>query len=459
MNLSSTLTAFPVSRVGRRLVALFLIAFVASSAGYLFARRAHAWAFSFEGFNETANCSVISGWAWDANQPNTPINVDIYGDNVLLSTVPADIFRQDLADAGKGNGIHGFSFTTPDSLKDGQPHSILVRISGSNINLSNSPKTINCSIAVFQGVHERTDCSMIVGWAWDANQPNTPINVDVYFDNNSFVSVRAPANQFRQDLLDAGFGNGAHGFSFATPAALKNGQPHTVTIKFTGTNTPLSNTVQMLTCGQSPPVFEGFHEVADCTTISGWAWDANQPNTPISVDIYNGGTVIATVVANQFRQDLLNAGKGNGVHGFSFFVPNSLKNGQPHTISVGFTGTLTALFNTPKTINCPPPAGPVYQGFHDTANCDTISGWAWDSTQPNTPINVDIYSDGNLVMTVAADQFRQDLANAGVGNGFHAFSFTVPNGLKDGQPHSISVKFGGTGTTLNGTPKTITCSP
>jgi hypothetical protein len=42
----------------------------------------------------------------------------------------------------------------------------------------------------------------------------------------------------------------------------------------------------------------------------GWAWDANHPNTSINVDVYDGNTLIATVAANQFRQDLLNAGIG-----------------------------------------------------------------------------------------------------------------------------------------------------
>ena len=153
--------------------------------------------------------------------------------------------------------------------------------------------------------------------------------------------------------------------------------------------------------------FEGFHELTDCNSISGWAWDALQPNTPINVDIYDGPNFLISVTANQFRQDLLNAGKGNGFHGFTFFVPNSLKDGQLHQIGIGFSGTFTGLFNTPKSITCSPPSGPVYQGFHEVANCTTISGWAWDSTQPNTPISVDIFSDNVLVMTVLADQFRQ----------------------------------------------------
>jgi hypothetical protein len=71
------------------------------------------------------------------------------------------------------------------------------------------------------------------------------------------------------------------------------------------------------------PIYEGWIDATDCDSIRGWAWDKNQPNTPINVDIYNGSTKLTTVAANIFRQDLVNAGKGNGYHGFSYATPSS----------------------------------------------------------------------------------------------------------------------------------------
>ena len=100
---------------------------------------------------------------------------------------------------------------------------------------------------------------------------------------------------------------------------------------------------------------QGFHDAATCTSIAGWAYDPAFPNSPISVDIFDGATFIATVAADRFRQDLVNAGKGNGFHGFSWPVPASLKNNQPHSITVKFAGSETALNSTPRTITCAPP--------------------------------------------------------------------------------------------------------
>src|SRR5450759_2990849 len=96
----------------------------------------------------------------------------------------------------------------------------------------------------------------------------------------------------------------------------------------------------------------GYHDVADCTRISGWAWDASQPTTPISVDIYDGSTLIATALAGNFRQDLLDAGIGDGNHGFEITTPGSVIDGTTHTITVKYAGTQSNLNTTPKTLSC-----------------------------------------------------------------------------------------------------------
>jgi hypothetical protein len=101
-----------------------------------------------------------------------------------------------------------------------------------------------------------------------------------------------------------------------------------------------------------PPVYEGFHDITNCNGIMGWAWDKNQPDRPIQVDIYNGDTLLATVTASDFRQDLLNAGIGNGKHAFTYPVPPRLRDGKPHSIRMRFAGTAIDLSNTSREINC-----------------------------------------------------------------------------------------------------------
>ncbi|HEX5731888.1 MAG TPA: DUF4082 domain-containing protein [Blastocatellia bacterium] len=98
--------------------------------------------------------------------------------------------------------------------------------------------------------------------------------------------------------------------------------------------------------------YSGFLEGSDCSSIWGWAWDQNAPNTSISVDIYADGSLLARISANLFRSDLLSAGIGNGYHAFVYNVPSHLKNGQMRSIRVKFACTNTDIYWSPRSIVC-----------------------------------------------------------------------------------------------------------
>lgn len=108
--------------------------------------------------------------------------------------------------------------------------------------------------------------------------------------------------------------------------------------------------------------------------------------------------------------------------------------------------------------------GPIYEGYHELSDCRTISGWAWDQGAPNYSINVDLLKDGGFFTTLAANLFRQDLVNAGKGNGYHAFVYTPSSSWKDGQWHTPTVRFSGTSTNLTWSPRNniicgVSCFP
>jgi hypothetical protein len=95
--------------------------------------------------------------------------------------------------------------------------------------------------------------------------------------------------------------------------------------------------------------FEGSLDVADAESISGWAWDSNLPWPASKVDIYDGETLLATVPANKFREDLLKEGIGSGQHSFVYATPAELKDGKAHTIRVTISGTDEELTGSPMT--------------------------------------------------------------------------------------------------------------
>ncbi len=96
----------------------------------------------------------------------------------------------------------------------------------------------------------------------------------------------------------------------------------------------------------------GHFDIANCSTLSGWAWDETQPNTPIRIELYSSNTLVqSNILADNFRQDLLNNGMGNGNHGFNIPVPSALRNGGSHWLTFKVQGCSFELYNSPKNIN------------------------------------------------------------------------------------------------------------
>jgi Ricin-type beta-trefoil lectin domain-like len=201
----------------------------------------------------------------------------------------------------------------------------------------------------YQGTFERIDCQSIGGWAWDASQPNTPVSVDVYDGTQKIATVRA--NQFRQDLLNAGIGNGQHAFVLPLPASLRNGQTHSITIKHSGLDQPLSLSPRSISCA-TPVSYDGWVDVADCNSIIGWAADRNRPSTSIVVTIYDGSSFVTSVLASDLRSDVGAYLGDNGRHGFAIPTPTRFKDGLPHTLRVKFESSTTELYGSPKTLTC-----------------------------------------------------------------------------------------------------------
>ncbi|WP_460675345.1 putative Ig domain-containing protein, partial [Larkinella ripae] len=103
----------------------------------------------YDGYLSTVNCEVFSGWVWHRDKPNLPLTVEFLEGATLqtatlIDKVLADVFRQDLKTANKGNGNHSYNFPVPQRLKDNQPHTIWARVEGSTYVLRQAPKTLTC---------------------------------------------------------------------------------------------------------------------------------------------------------------------------------------------------------------------------------------------------------------------------------------------------------------------------
>ena len=72
------------------------------------------------------------------------MNVDIFDSKTYVQNVHADEFRQDLLDAGYGNGRHAFHIATPERLKDGRTHKVYARVAETKKELDGSPEFVTC---------------------------------------------------------------------------------------------------------------------------------------------------------------------------------------------------------------------------------------------------------------------------------------------------------------------------
>ena len=99
---------------------------------------------NYVGYLDHAGCDTLAGWAADWNRPNTPLNVSFYDNGSLFSTVFANSSRPDVATYLGDNGLHGFSFATPSSLRDGSTHVLNAMFESSSSNLAASPVSLTC---------------------------------------------------------------------------------------------------------------------------------------------------------------------------------------------------------------------------------------------------------------------------------------------------------------------------
>jgi hypothetical protein len=83
----------------------------------------------------------ISGWAWDSRNPSIRVAVAVYVDDVYAGWAKADKRREDLVKAGIGDGRHAYLIRSPDILKDGNSHSVSIRVAGVDRDLWGSPKS------------------------------------------------------------------------------------------------------------------------------------------------------------------------------------------------------------------------------------------------------------------------------------------------------------------------------
>ncbi|GAB3809993.1 hypothetical protein GCM10028819_52830 [Spirosoma humi] len=294
--------------------------------------------FNPNGALDIANCELVSGWALDQSDMNQTVTVDIYVDGNLVGSTQANTDRQDLVGAFGNSAAryHGFSYSVPAnaSWRNGQGHSVAVRIRGASTDVMSSPKTVN-------------GCS---------GGTTNPLSGNCAFSDGQFLlnwSGEQIYAHYYNGILYAAYQNGTSGFKPRN--WLSNTGYDASKLACFAENDPHSNTTTTNPTTPTNPArgnFAGSLDFADCSGIGGWIMDQNMPNKSIKFDVYVNGWLVATnVMAIRSRQDVANAYGISGYNkfGFNVPVPKMYNVGLALTISVKYAGTNTEIPGSPKT--------------------------------------------------------------------------------------------------------------
>lgn len=255
-------------------------------------------------FEGVANGAAI-GWAYDPNVPQARLELELVVDGAPAGRFVADASRADVADAGHGDGFHGFVGRLPGECYDGRPHTLEVALAGTDFRLPGGPHTLQQSRAGMAYLDRPATC--ISGWATQGT------DVEIRYDDRPPIRVKGRR-------LVPGFGDEKMptancGFSSPIPPDCLDGGWHAVSVRFAGSDDDLSGSPFEFRL-RTPAVQLGLTRSSG-RLVEGWASDALSPDRPVRLAVFADGKPLGTVKADGVRADIL----GRPARNFTFTLP------------------------------------------------------------------------------------------------------------------------------------------
>ncbi len=192
--------------------------------------------------------------------------------------------------------------------------------------------------ATIHAVIETCNRNVLSGRATDSTEPGRPVRLQIYIDGIAAGDT----------VADLPLDDGSAAFKAYLPGALGSRLHTLVHVQLAQSDFEIDNSPFLLSRATALPAhlphsmmmkgptpgFTGQLGIVTRTRIEGFAWEPSQPNTPVSLLILDNGQVIAPVLANLSRSDLLANGIGDGRHGFDLRIPGGLSPLETHVIQV-----------------------------------------------------------------------------------------------------------------------------
>ena len=226
----------------------------------------------------------------------------------------ADIWREDLLDAGQGDGRHGFSLTLDPALFDGEEHCLIVRFDHRPCEL----KPITVKIPQHASAHATTprpdSAEAVSGMARpiaDGEAVNSPIANGIgtrTSDTEERPESRGGAND---SVLSGSRMEAMPNTESLESRDRANASRSTILTKSSARRLAVDES------RDSASAARGHIDSVTDTQIRGWAWIPTAVEKSLVISVHIDGRVDRKVKANRFRQDLFAASIGTGKYGFS----------------------------------------------------------------------------------------------------------------------------------------------
>jgi glycosyltransferase involved in cell wall biosynthesis len=184
----------------------------------------------------------------------------------------------------------------------------------------------------------------------------------------------------------------------------------------------------------------------------GWVRNEEQPQDPVELEIFNGRGASDIVRAEAELPTVLPMPPEIRNRGFVLPLWRGWRTLQRYRkvkhLDVRIKGTDIHV----GLLSAQPDPGHLskagFDGYCDIIDA-TVRGWVWQPSEPEVLVDVSVFVDGKFLARATADDLREDLRAAQIGNGAYGFSISLPQQLRDGTPRNVDVVVADTGTLLN----------
>ena len=187
-------------------------------------------------------------------------------------------------------------------------------------------------------------------------------------------------------------------------------------------------------------------DVVNKEGVFGWIVDFDSPELPV-LELYINDQKVSETLPSVRREDIVKIINREILVGFEFRwtnlqIPEELKNKKVKVKVIHQrTGVPIAPGEVEFDLSLLEKEEPEYIGSLDAVKGFYVYGWAYNKKNPEERVEVVVLVDSKPVAEGIADVFRQDLLDAGIGDGKHGFKIRIPDEIRDDKEHVLSVTY------------------